>query len=299
MRTHTPRRFLQLCLLPGLLLSSACSEEKTDPNRFMEMESLDPDAIAKRQANPQAPKILLGRTVKPHKPPCLACLRQNKGKKPICGKVHKGEEIIEQGRPRRYYQFVTKQGEKRLPAEALKFGWPGFVHRQKLDRNFSISFPYPAIEDNEARGSFRTTASLSRPDSVLTPSILYGTNKPLLMNVAITNTSGYEQQVPVWTKPLDADEIPEGIRPVLQGPWGPVPRHEKADDQVAAQATKTLLPGQGCLLFELDLNKHFNITRTSEYQMVAFFEAGSGLPVGRVSHEHYFKIEVRTPTTAK
>ena len=89
---------------------------------------------------------------------------------------------------------------------------------------------------NDASGSRRTSNRLGDTDPFLIPRVLYGTNKPLLMCVAITNNSAYNQQVPVWTEPLDADEIPKGIRPVLQGPWGPLPRHEEADNSVAPQA---------------------------------------------------------------
>ncbi len=233
------------------------------------------------------------RPIQMFRPPRRAVWQRGENKKPLVGKVYKGDEVIEQGRNRRYYYFITKQGEQRLPAEALEFlGGATYVGSQKLGPDFSVNVPWPSVEVNKARGSLSYCASSGfGGDCPLEPIVAYNTGNPLPLSVCIINNTGYEQQVPVWTRALEADEIPDGIRPVLQGPWGAVPRHEEADEEVAAQGTKTLLPGQGCQLFELDLNRHFHIEHTAEYRMEVIFEADSGLPAGRMIQEHYLKIE--------
>ena len=243
----------------------------------------------------------LGRPVKLHDPPCHAIWVPRNGDDPISGLVHKGEEIIEQGRPRRYYHFVSDCGIERLAAEDLEFpGSVGIVRNQKLGQDFVIAFPYPDPQINDAAGSLNSFHS--RPTGHIRDievGIIYGENKPLIQAVNITNTTGYERKVPVWTEPLNADEVPKGIRLVLQGIRKPVLRKEEIDEQVEPQETMTLLPGQRGRLFELDLNKHFKITESSTYRFEVTFEADSGLPVGSVSHEHYLQIEVRTLTIIK
>ncbi len=265
----------------------------------MRMEPMGPDTVAKTKTAPKPSQ--LGRPVKLFEPPCLAIWVPRNGDDPISGMVHKGEEIIEQGRPRRYYHFVSDYGIERLAAEELEFpGHVGIVGNQKLGQDFVIAFPYPDPQINDAAGDFNSYHS--RPTGHIRDievGIIYGENKPLIQVVNITNTTGYERKVPVWTKPLKADEVPKGIRLVLQGRRKPVLRKEEIDEQVEPQETMTLLPGQRGRLFELDLNKHFKVTESSTYRFELSFEADSGLPVGTVSHEHYLQIEVRTLTIIK
>ncbi len=228
------------------------------------------------------------RPIQMFRPPRRAVWQRGENKKPIFGKVYKGEERTKQGRPQRSYHFIWAHGVERLPAEVLMFRNDIDGDDKNLTKNLTITIPWPSIEANEARGQTHTCLSCTEP-----PSAVYRTDKPLSMLVYISNSSGYEQKVPFWTEPLDADEIPEGISLSLQGPMGPVPRHEEADEPVKPQGKKTLLPGQSCRLFELDLNKHFRVTKSASYAVKLVFTSDSGLPAGNMTWKDRLNIEIR------
>ena len=205
-----------------------------------------------------------------------------------CGIVWQAEEVLENGKWRRYYGFVGRYCIAKVPAEEIEFQKHRGGPWARLSHGLDCRVVMPALQ--EIKDSAR----------------LLELGKPARAEVWLRNRLGIEQDAPsvfYVNDPENGPVLHSGIgiemtyRPGKGPPWAESKeKWQELKAKTAArakmsQAGRTLAPAQEFRAFELDLRDWFHLTRAGCYRLeFTFSEQHSGLAEGR-SQPVWFELE--------